>query len=115
MTGKSIVFFIFHTSSAPSIVFTDSSCKYSTSTGILNLTFLTPTNVNYISHIPLNICESFDQNSLVFYKFFSSSCTFQDLQTKKVIGGGYEQDGLYYLQCGDQPKVALLLWHVMSL
>ncbi|KAL0453801.1 UNVERIFIED_CONTAM: Retrovirus-related Pol polyprotein from transposon RE2 [Sesamum latifolium] len=41
--------------------------------------------------------------------FFPSYCVFQDLQTKKTIGGGYERDSLYYLDTTTTPVSARAL------
>ena len=104
MTSKCTVFFTFHTSSAPFIVFTygSSKCSISTGTGTVNVTSLTLIDVNYISHVPFNlVSESFNQNSSVI--FSPSLCIVQD---KKVISEEYKQDDLYYLQCDNQPKVS---------
>ena len=39
--------------------------------------------------------------------FLSTHCIFQDLKTGKIIGGGHEADGLYYLdQCGSSRLMA---------
>ena len=59
------------------------------------------------THVPFNFVSVSRltkplQCSITFYP---PSCTFQDVQMKKVIGEKYEQDGLYYVQRGDQLKV----------
>ena len=39
--------------------------------------------------------------------FLSTHCIFQDLKTRKIIGGGHEAGGLYYLDwCGSSSLVA---------
>jgi len=97
MTGKSTIFFTFHLSSAPSVVFADGSFKHSIST--VNLTFsLALTNVNYIPHVSFNLVSvsSLIKAFQCSLTFSPSSCTVQDIKMK-VISEGYEQDGLYYL------------------
>lgn len=41
--------------------------------------------------------------------FYPSSCVFQDLKTKRTIGGGHESDGLYYLDSG--PRAGAVALH----
>ncbi|CAH9090143.1 unnamed protein product [Cuscuta epithymum] len=49
--------------------------------------------------------------------FFSDFCVFQDLSSRKLIGGGKFRDGLYYLECSRSEGVAMSvsitsdLWH----
>ena len=81
MSSKFTVFFTFHTSSAPSIVFFDGSFKCSTATDTVNLTSLALTDVNYIPYIPFNLIflSCLTKALLCSITFSSSSCIFQDL------------------------------------
>ena len=94
--------FTFHTSSiASSVVFVDGSYKNITDSGTVNLTSsLALSGINYV---PFNLVSVSHLTKTLncFLTFFPYS--FQDLQMKKVIGG-YERVGLYYLQCGNQPR-----------
>ena len=112
ITRKYTVFFTFHTSSVPSIVFAYDNSKCST--GAVNLTSLALTDVNYIPRVPFNLTSMshLTKNFQCSIICSPSSCTFQDFQTK-VTGEGYEHDSIYYLQCNHQSKVGASV--VMSL
>ena len=91
MTGKSTIFFTFHTtSSALSIIFVDGNSKSNTGTSIVNLTSsLTLTDINYVPHVLFNfVSVGHLTKALNCSIIIPSLCTFSDLQTKKVIGWG---------------------------
>ena len=91
----------------------NSKCNISS----INLTSLTLTDINYIPHVPFNFVfvSRLTKTLQCFITFSPSSCTIQDLQTKKVIREGYKQDGIYYFQCNNQPKVGAFALALMSL
>uniref|UniRef100_A0A2N9FBM1 Integrase catalytic domain-containing protein n=1 Tax=Fagus sylvatica TaxID=28930 RepID=A0A2N9FBM1_FAGSY len=62
-----------------------------------NLTF---SNVLYLPEFPFNLL-SVHKLTIALHcsiAFFPSYCVFQDLKTKRTIGGGFEKDGLYYFR-----------------
>ena len=75
--------------------------------GTIHISGLTFSSVLYLPQFPFNLLSirkiTRDFNCSV--TFSSSSCVFQDLQTKRTIGGGYEKDGLYFFQ--ESPPLAL--------
>lgn len=48
-------------------------------------------------HVSLLSISHLTQSHNCTVTFYPSYCIFQDLQTKRMIGGGHERDGLYYL------------------
>ena len=59
-------------------------------------------SVLYVSNFSTNLLSivriTYDLNCSI--TFFPSHCVFQDLSTKKVIGSGREENGLYFLLPG---------------
>uniref|UniRef100_A0A2N9EUA1 phosphoenolpyruvate carboxykinase (ATP) n=1 Tax=Fagus sylvatica TaxID=28930 RepID=A0A2N9EUA1_FAGSY len=62
-----------------------------------NLTF---SNVLYLPEFPFNLLSVHKLTVALHCSiaFFPSYCVFQDLKTKRTIGGGFEKDGLYYFR-----------------
>jgi uncharacterized membrane protein YgcG len=62
-----------------------------------NLTF---SNVLYLPEFPFNLLSVHKLTVALrcSIAFFPSYCVFQDLKTKRTIGGGFEKDGLYYFR-----------------
>jgi hypothetical protein len=62
-----------------------------------NLTF---SNVLYLPEFPFNLLSVHKLTVALHCSiaFFPSYCVFQDLKTKRMIGGGFEKDGLYYFR-----------------
>uniref|UniRef100_A0A2N9GH48 Integrase catalytic domain-containing protein n=1 Tax=Fagus sylvatica TaxID=28930 RepID=A0A2N9GH48_FAGSY len=62
-----------------------------------NLTF---SNVLYLPEFPFNLLSVHKLTVALHCSiaFFPSYCVFQDLKTKRMIGGGIEKDGLYYFR-----------------
>uniref|UniRef100_A0A5B6ZV70 Integrase catalytic domain-containing protein n=1 Tax=Davidia involucrata TaxID=16924 RepID=A0A5B6ZV70_DAVIN len=67
-------------------------------------TFYTPgltfSSVLYLPQFPFNLLSirKLTQAFNCFVTFYPSYCVFQDLKTKRMIGGGYEKNGLYYFE-----------------
>ncbi|KAH7844255.1 hypothetical protein Vadar_026123 [Vaccinium darrowii] len=57
-------------------------------------------SVLYLPQFPFNLLSihKLSHTHQCSILFSPSHCEFQDLQTKRMIGGGYEKNGLYYLQ-----------------
>lgn len=119
MTGKEEIFQSLHRSTSSSCVTLANGsksqilgsgivrpCKDITLSSVL-LVDQCPYNLMSVSHITKSLNCS--------VTFFPTHCVFQDLKTKQMIGGGYEQSGLYYFH--DQQHTALattvspLQWH----
>ena len=65
--------------------------------------------VLYIPNFPFNLLPISKLTKLLncIAIFLSTHCIFQDLKTGKIIGGGHEARGLYYLdRCGSSHFVA---------
>jgi hypothetical protein len=62
-----------------------------------NLTF---SNVLHLPEFPFNLLSVHKLTVALHCSiaFFPSYCVFQDLKTKRTIGGGFEKDGLYYFR-----------------
>ncbi|KAF3771566.1 hypothetical protein EJ110_NYTH60163 [Nymphaea thermarum] len=68
--------------------------------GDIYLTSLgTITHVLYASKFPINLLfvKQLARDLQCRVIFYPGSCSFQDLQTGKTIGGGHEREGLYFL------------------
>ena len=73
MTHKSIIFFTFHRSFVPFVIFTDGSFKIITGSDTVNLTFsLALSDFNYILYSPFNLVYvSCLTKTFIFYNVFS--------------------------------------------
>ena len=108
MTGLSSVFSTYIPSSGKEKVRTaDGSLSSISGKGVIKLFDSLP--LSSVLHVPnfstnlLSIARiTSDLNCSV--TFFPSHCVFQDLSTKKVIGSGREENGLYFLLSGDDTK-----------
>ncbi|KAK4406517.1 Retrovirus-related Pol polyprotein from transposon RE1 [Sesamum angolense] len=60
---------------------------------------LTLTNMLFAPEFPVNLLSisQLTQKHNCSVTFFPSYCVFQDLQTRRTIGGGHERGGLYFL------------------
>ena len=68
--------------------------------GTVSTPTLTFSSVLYLPHFPFNLLSvrKLTQSLNCSVIFYPTRCVFQDLKTKRVIGGGFEKDGLYYFQ-----------------
>uniref|UniRef100_A0A2N9EMG3 Integrase catalytic domain-containing protein n=1 Tax=Fagus sylvatica TaxID=28930 RepID=A0A2N9EMG3_FAGSY len=69
-------------------------------TGTVSTPNLTFSNVLYLPEFPFNLLSVHKLTVALHCSiaFFPSYCVFQDLKTKRTIGGGFEKDGLYYFR-----------------
>ena len=101
MTGNSSL--LSHTSSpcSPSFVTVANGTKTPVQgKGTVTTSDLTLSDVLYLPEFPFNLLSVHKLTlalncSVAFYPFH---CEFQDLKTKRMIGGGFVKDGLYYFQ-----------------
>ena len=73
------------------------------------LVLISLSSVLYIPSFPFNLLSISKLTKILNCAaiFLSTHCIFQDLKTRKIIGGGHEADGLYYLdRCGSSHLVA---------
>ena len=63
------------------------------------LVLISLSSVLYIPSFPFNLLSISKLTKILNCAaiFLSTHCIFQDLKTRKIIGGGHEADGLYYL------------------
>jgi transposase InsO family protein len=101
MTGNSSL--LSHTSSpcSPSFVTVANGTKTPVQgKGTVTTSDLTLSDVLYLPQFPFNLL-SVHKLTLALncsVAFYPSHCEFQDLKTKRMIGGGFVKDGLYYFQ-----------------
>jgi transposase InsO family protein len=101
MTGNSSL--LSHTSSpcSPSFVTVANGTKTLVQgKGTVTTSDLTLSDVLYLPEFPFNLL-SVHKLTLALncsVAFYPSHCEFQDLKTKRMIGGGFVKDGLYYFQ-----------------
>uniref|UniRef100_A0A2N9GF06 Integrase catalytic domain-containing protein n=1 Tax=Fagus sylvatica TaxID=28930 RepID=A0A2N9GF06_FAGSY len=101
MTGNSSL--LSHTSSpcSPSFVTVANGTKTPVQgKGTITTSNLTLSDVLYLPEFPFNLL-SVHKLTLALncsVAFYPSHCEFQDLKTKRMIGGGFVKDGLYYFQ-----------------
>ena len=101
MTGNSSL--LSHTSSpcSPSFVTLANGTKTPVQgKGTVTTSDLTLSDVLYLPEFPFNLL-SVHKLTLALncsVAFYPSHCEFQDLKTKRMIGGGFVKDGLYYFQ-----------------
>jgi transposase InsO family protein len=101
MTGNSSL--LSHTSSpcSPSFVTVANGTKTPVQgKGTVTTSDLTLSDVLYLPEFPFNLL-SVHKLTLALncsVAFYLSHCEFQDLKTKRMIGGGFVKDGLYYFQ-----------------
>uniref|UniRef100_A0A2N9H2N5 Uncharacterized protein n=1 Tax=Fagus sylvatica TaxID=28930 RepID=A0A2N9H2N5_FAGSY len=101
MTGNSSL--LSHTSSpcSPSFVTVANGTKTPIQgKGTVTTSDLTLSDVLYLPEFPFNLL-SVHKLTLALncsVAFYPSHCEFQDLKTKRMIGGGFVKDGLYYFQ-----------------
>jgi hypothetical protein len=101
MTGNSSL--LSHTSSpcSPSFVTVANGTKTPVQgKGTVTTSDLTLSDVLYLPEFPFNLL-SVHKLTLALncsVAFYPSHCEFQDLKTKRMIGGGFVKDGLYYFQ-----------------
>ena len=89
-----------HSSSLPNVTLVDGSATIVSSLGTANLNpNLSLSYVLYIPNFHFNLLSISKLTKLLNCAaiFLSTHCIFQDLKTRKIIGGGHEGDGLYYL------------------
>ena len=101
MTGTSgLLSDLEHSSSLPNVTLVDGSATIVSSLGTANLNpNLSLSYVLYIPNFHFNLLSISKLTKLLNCAaiFLSTHCIFQDLKTRKIIGGGHEGDGLYYL------------------
>jgi transposase InsO family protein len=101
MTGNSSL--LSHTSSpcSPSFVTVANGTKTPVQgKGTVTTSDLTLSDVLYLPEFPFNLL-SLHKLTLALncsIAFYPSHCEFQDLKTKRMIGGGFVKNGLYYFQ-----------------
>ena len=99
-----------HSSSLPNVTLADSSATIISSLGTVNLSpNLSLSSILYIPDFLFNLLSisKLTKHLNCAAIFLSTHCIFQDLKTGKIIGGGHEVDGLYYLDwCGSSNLVA---------
>ena len=97
-------------SSLPNVTLVDGSTTTVSSLGTANLSpNLCLSFVLYIPDFPFNLLSISKLTKILncVAIFLSTRCIFQDLKTGKIIGGGHETGGLYYLdRCGSSRLVA---------
>ena len=97
-------------SSLPNVTLANGSATTVSGLGTANLSpNLSLTSVLYIANFPFNLLSISKLTKILNCAaiFLSIHCIFQDLKTGKIIGGGHEADGLYYLdRCGSSRLVA---------
>ena len=97
-------------SSLPNVTLANGSATTISSLGTTNLSpNLSLSSVLYIPHFLFNLFSISKFTKLLNCAaiFLSTHCIFQDLKTGKIIGGGHEASGLYYLdRCGCSSLVA---------
>ena len=101
MTGTSgLLFDLEQSSSLPNVTLADGSAITFSGLGTTNLgPNLSLSSVSYIPDFLFNLLSISKLTKLLNCAafFLSTHCIFQDLKTRKIIGGGHEVDGLYYL------------------
>ena len=111
MTGTSgLLSDLEQSSSLPNVTLADGSATTISGLGTANLSpNLSLSSVLYILDFPFNLLSISKLTKILNCAaiFLSTHCTFQDLKTGKIIGGGHEASGLYYLdQYGSSRLVA---------
>ena len=99
-----------HSSSLPNVTLADGSTTTVSGLGTANLSpNLSLSSVLYIPDFPFNLLSISKLTKILNCAtiFLSTHYIFQDLKTMKIIGGGHEANGLYYLdRCGSSCLVA---------
>lgn len=122
MSGISSLFSNFRSLNSR-IVLVDGSFKPVLGTGDINPTSsLSLSSGLFVPQFPFNLLSvsQLTKSLHCSITFSPSSCVFQDLRTKKVIGSGHERNGLYYLDLGVShtalsTTVSPLQWHYYQL
>ena len=89
-----------HSSSLPNVTLADGLATIVSSLDTTNFSpNLSLFSVLYIPNFPFNLLSLSKLTKLLNCAtiFLSTHCIFQDLKTGKIIGGGHEAGGLYYL------------------
>ena len=101
MTGTSgLLSDLEQSSSLPNVTLANGSATTVSGLGTANLSLnLSLSSVLYIPDFPFNLLSISKLTKILNCAaiFLSTHCIFQDLNTGKIIGGGHEADGLYYL------------------
>ena len=101
MTGtSSLLFDLEQSSSLPNVTLADGSATIVSGLGTANLSpNLSISFVLYIPDFPFNLLSISKLTKILNRAaiFLATHCIFQDLKTGKIIGGGHEASGLYYL------------------
>jgi len=101
MTSKQELFSSNHNSSSSlEVMLANGSSTQVVGLGTVSLRpSLSLSSVLYVPQLPSNLLSvnQLTKTLSCSVTFYPSYCVFQDLQTKKMIGGGHERDGLYYL------------------
>ncbi|KAL4619835.1 hypothetical protein ACB092_06G109400, partial [Castanea dentata] len=91
-------------SSLPNVTLADGSTTIVSGLDTANLSpNLSLSSILYILDFPFNLLSISKVTKILNCAaiFLSTHCIFQDLMTRKIIGGGHEAGGLYYLdRCG---------------
>jgi hypothetical protein len=101
MTGNSSLFSPISNICTPSFVIVANGTKtHVQGKGTITTSDLTFSDVLYLPQFPFNL-HSVHKLTLALncsVTFYLSHCEFQDLKTKRMIGGGFVKDGLNYFQ-----------------
>ena len=101
MTGtSSLLSDLEQSSSLPNVTLANGSATTVSGLGTANLSpNLSLSSVLYIPDFPFNLLSISKLTKILNCAaiFLSTHCIFQDLKTRKIIGGGHEAGGLYYL------------------
>jgi hypothetical protein len=101
MTGNSSLLSHISSTHSPSFVTVNNGTKTPVQGKNIVTNFdLTFSNVLYLPQFPFNLLSV---HKLIialncFVAFYPSHCEFQDLKMKRMIGGGFVKNGLYYFQ-----------------
>ena len=111
MTGtSSLLSDLKQSSSLLNVTLANGSATTFSGLGTANLSpNLSLSSVLYIPDFPFNLLSISKLTKILNCAtiFLSTHCIFQDLKTGKIIGGGHEANGLYYLdRCGSSRLVA---------
>ncbi|KAL3537868.1 hypothetical protein ACH5RR_001234 [Cinchona calisaya] len=102
MTGATGILFSFSSdTNLPSVTLADGSMTSVVGSGIANpTTSISLSSVLCLPNFSFNLLSvsKITRTLNCFVSFFPDHCVFQDLMTKKIIGGGRESGGLYLLE-----------------
>ena len=119
MTGTSgLLSDLEHSSSLPNVTLADGLATIVSGLGTANLSpNLSLSSVLYIPNFLFNLLSisKLTKHLNCVAIFLSTHCIFQDLKTGKIIGGGHEVDGLYYLDWRGSSSLVASHWSISPL